>query len=773
MKFIRFFKDITLDDVAQVGGKNAALGQMIRDISDKVRIPNGFAITVDAYRYFLQSAGIVPKSDAPHRDAMHMRAAIIAAQFPDDLKKEITQAYKDLGADSVAVRSSATAEDSATASFAGQQESFLHINSSDELLDAVKKCMASLFTDRAVAYRREKNIHEADIGISIGVQKMVNSDAATSGVMFTLETESGHPGFITINASYGLGETVVGGTVNPDEFMVHKQKLRDGYKPLVKKTCGDKQIKAQYNVIKKCVEIIHVDKDLQKRFCLTDQEIFELAQYGLIIEDYFSARHAVWAPMDIEWAQDSIDKKLYIVQARPETVHVHQNKNRLQLYTLSAPEKPEVILAGLSIGRKIASGNVVILESPANAAAFKDGDILVTHMTDPDWVPIMKKAAAIITDRGGRTCHAAIVARELGVPAVVGTQDGTKILKNGQQVTVDCSQGAQGFIYAGKISFKVQEYNVDAKKLPVELLVNIANPDRACEVSLLPISGAGLVRLEFIIAQRIGMHPMAVLFPEKVDASDFKKRAQAVTATYGSLENFYSEVLSQEIGLIAAALYPRPVIVRLTDFKTNEYRDLLGGSVFEPHEENPMLGFRGASRYCDPLYAPAFELECKALKAVREQMGFDNMIIMVPFVRTIGEAQATLQVLAKNGLEHGKDGLKIYLMVEIPANVILFEQFAEYFDGFSIGSNDLTQLTLGVDRDSGILHNLFNENDPAVKALICQAISNAHKTGKHISICGQAPSDYPEFAAWLIEQKIDALSLNPDAILPFILNYKN
>ncbi len=777
MHFIKFFNEITLEDVNQVGGKNAALGQMMRDLSDKVRIPNGFAVTVDAYHYFVASTRLQDTVNARCDNGQSIRDALTAAEFPHDLKEEISQAYFKLSQEynnnlSVAVRSSATSEDSAAASFAGQQQSFLHISGVDALLDAIKKCMASLFTDRAIAYRNDKGFDSKDAGISVGVQKMINSDGATSGVMFTLETESGHPEFITINASYGLGETIVGGMVNPDEFMVHKPKFRDGCKPLVKKVCGNKQVAARYNAIIDSVEIITVDADKRQHFCLSDEQIFELASYGLIIEDYFSARKNAWSPMDIEWAQDSIDKKLYIVQARPETVHVHQDRSHIQVYELSPQEKPQIILTGLSIGRKIASGKVVIMLAPTDLDAFQEGDILVTQMTDPDWVPIMKKAAAIITDRGGRTCHAAIVARELGVPAVVGTQKGTQILKNGVLVTVDCSQGTQGFVYSEKIPFKTQKYPVSAKKLPVQLLVTLADPDRACEISLLPVQGAGLVRLEFIIAQHIGIHPMAVLFQEKVDAPDFKKRAKEVTVTYGSLENYYIQMLSQGIGLIAAAFYPRMVIVRLTDFKTNEYHDLLGGSVFEPHEENPMLGFRGASRYGDPRYAPAFELECKALKKVRDAMGFDNMIIMAPFVRTVAEAQATLQALAKNGLERGRNGLKIYLMVEIPANVILFEQFTEYFDGFSIGSNDLTQLTLGVDRDSGMLHNLFNENDPAVKALIAQAICKAHEAGKHIGICGQAPSDYPDFVQWLIAEKIDALSLNTDAVLPFIFNYQ-
>lgn len=777
MHYIKFFKDVTLDDIAQVGGKNAALGQMIRDLSDQVRIPHGFAVTIDAYHYFIKAAGLYEKIGtlrAQKNAGKALRDTICAGIFPDDLKQAITDSYKQLCIEygqenlSVAVRSSAAAEDSATASFAGQQESFLHISGTDALLDAIKSCMASLFTDRALAYREDRGIDSNDIGISVGVQKMVNADQAVSGVMFTLETESGHPGFVTINAAYGLGESIVGGMVNPDEYMVHKQKLRDGYKPLVKKECGDKQVAVRYNAAQKGVETVKVDPEKQQLFCLSDQEIAELAHYGLVIEDYFSARNKQWSPMDIEWAQDDIDKKLYIVQARPETVHARQTKSELKLYTLSSHVAPTRLITGLSIGRTIASGRIKIIASPDKAQDFQKGDILVTTMTDPDWVPLMEKAAAIITDRGGRTCHAAIVARELGVLALVGTQHATQKLTNGQLVTVDCSKGSEGFVYEGAIPFTVDTYAVSAHTLPVELLVNIADPDRACEISLLPIQGAGLVRLEFIIAQHIGMHPMAALFPEKVTQPEFKKRAAVATVRYGSLKDFYVQVLSQKVGLIAAALYPRPVVVRLTDFKSNEYHDLLGGAAFEPDEENPMLGFRGASRYCDPRYAPAFELECAALKHVREVMGFDNVTIMIPFVRTVAEAQATQKKLADNGLVRSMYGLKLYLMVEIPSNVLLFEEFAQYFDGFSIGSNDLTQLTLGVDRDSGILHNLFNEADPAVKELIRLAIRKARAAHKHISICGQAPSDYPDFAQWLIQEKIDALSLNPDAVLPFL-----
>ncbi len=773
MDYIKFFRDITLEDIALVGGKNASLGQMIKDLPGKVRIPHGFAITVNAYKDFLKSVDLVPV------DTIDLHEAIINAELPENIKNEILSAYKQLSAEyhqndlSVAVRSSATAEDSAEASFAGQQESFLHIQGEEALLNATKKCMASLFTPRAIAYRKDKGFTLDQVSIAVGVQKMVNSDEASSGVMFTLETESGHQGFVTINASYGLGETVVGGHVTPDEFMVHKQKLQEGFKPLVKKVCGEKQVQACYNIKNRNIEILPVAPERQIQFSLTDSQVFELAHFAIIIEDYFSKRVGCWSPMDIEWAQDSSDNFLYIVQARPETIHTHQNKALLTTYHLQKNSEIEELVIGLSIGRKIASGRVKNIKSPQDINEFKHGDILVTHMTDPDWVPLMKKAAAIITDRGGRTCHAAIVARELNVVAVVGTGNATEVLKDGQLVTVDCSSGMKGIVYEGRIPFEVQELNPEDKEIPVKLLVNIANPDNACEISLLPIDGAGLVRLEFIIAQRIGVHPMAVAHPEKVHDDAFIRFAQQKIIGYGALQDFYKGALSEQVGFIAAALYPRPVIVRLTDFKTNEYRDLLGGSFFEPGEENPMLGFRGAARYCDIRYAPAFKLECESLKAVREAMGFDNVIVMVPFVRTIAEARATLSTLASHGLERGKNGLKIYLMVEIPANVILFEQFAEYFDGFSIGSNDLTQLTLGVDRDSGLLQHLFNENDPAVKLLISSAIAQAHRIKKPISICGQAPSDFPEFAEWLINQKIDGLSLNPDAIVPFIMKHSD
>lgn len=786
MNYIRFFEDITLNDIALVGGKNAALGQMIRDLADKVRIPNGFAITVDGYHALVRSAGLTEKLNT--LTGAQIREAIISAPMPDDLKEEITKAYTQLtlrpdyakastgkhapgpsvlsspkyqGERAVAVRSSATAEDLPTASFAGQQDSFLYIQGIDALLVASKKCMASLFNDRAIAYRQEKGFDLKDIALSVGVQKMVNASKATSGVMFTLETESGNPDFITINASFGLGESVVQGSVNPDEYMVHKGRLQAGFKPLVKKVCGDKKVMTVHDKMHNRVHEVPVLKKRQRQFCLTDDQIFELAHYGMVIEKHFGRA------MDIEWAQDARDKKLYIVQARPETVH-QTKPTTFTAYTLHPTTTP--ILTGLSIGRGVVSGKVRIIDTPAHAATFKAGEILVTHMTDPDWVPLMKRAAAIITDQGGRTCHAAIVARELGVPALVGSVHATTTLHDGQEITLDCSNGTQGAVYAGKLPLTTQQVNVpELPQLPVDLLVNIANPDAACQIALLPINGAGLVRLEFIIAQRIGIHPMAIIHPEKVKSTAFKRRVKTITATYKSLKDWYIETLSEDIGLIACALYPRPAVVRLTDFKSNEYRDLLGGSVFEPQEENPMLGLRGASRYTHELYEPAFALECAALQRARERMGLDNIIIMIPFVRTVTEAEKTISLLQEHGLSRAA-GLQIYLMVELPTNVIIFEKFEPLFDGFSIGSNDLTQLTLGVDRDSGLLHNLFNEKDQAVMALIQQAIHKAHVARKHISICGQAPSDYPDFAQWLIAQKIDALSLNPDALLPFYLS---
>ncbi len=770
MKYIKFFNEINFDDRALVGGKNAALGDMIQNLSPAIPIPEGFAITVDGYRYLLQAAAIVPGKTADTQQAIQK------ATIPEDLKQEIIDAYGQLSGRYgqqnlvVAVRSSATTEDMAGASSAGQQESYVHIRGVTDLLVAVKNCMASLFTPRAVAYRKEKGFHDEQCAISVGVQKMITCDNGTSGVIFTLETESGHRDFVTINAAYGLGQALVGGRINPDEYMVHKGLFKKGFSPLVKKVCGDKQVKALYASEKNALVYQEVIESLRNRFALVDQQIFELVHYALIIEDYFSARNGVWTPMDIEWAQDGLDGKIYIVQARPETVHAH-NQPVLKLYRLDVTAPLQLLVEGLSIGRAIASGRVKRVDSPEAYEDFQAGDILVTTMTDPDWVPIMEKAAAIITDRGGRTCHAAIIARELGLPALVGTGNGTCLLKNGQHVTVDCSAGTYGAVYDGDIPYFIEQVRIDeisSERRPVDILVNIANPDNACQTALLPIDGAGLVRLEFIIARRIGIHPLAIIFPERVTDTSFHKQASLLQERYGSLTEAYLELLSMHVGLIAGAFYPRPVTVRLTDFKSNEYKNLLGGTAFEPIEENPMLGFRGASRYGDPLYQAAFELECKALARVRDDMGFDNMIIMVPFVRTVAQAHDTIALLAHYGLERGKNGLKIYLMVEIPSNIILFDEFAPFFDGFSIGSNDLTQLTLGIDRDSGLLRHLFSEQDPAVKALIAQAIIKAHQAGKHISICGQAPSDFPDFAQWLINQKIDALSLNADAIVPFM-----
>ena len=783
MGYIKFFNQLSLADVALVGGKNASLGQMVQHLEGVIRVPDGFAVTVDAFRDFVTESHLQefineqlarvnfsqPESLAVAGTAI--RSKIIEMAFAEGLKAEITQAYKKLSSQynqrnlSVAVRSSAVSEDLPTASAAGQQESYLHIKGVDQLLLAIKKCMASLFTDRAITYRHEKGLEQA-VGISVGVQKMVRADRAVSGVMFSLETDSGHKDFVTINASWGLGEAVVQGSVTPDEYLVHKQLLTGGFKPLVKKTCGDKRVTYAYHAQTRKVSQRLTPVRKQQQFCLSNDEVFELAHAAIAIENYYSSLTQSWSPMDIEWAQDQDDGKFYIVQARPETVHVHDTHDQLAVY-VSTERSAQPLVAGMSVGRKIATGRVRVISSLSNMREFNDGEILVTPMTDPDWLPIMKRASAVITDHGGRTCHAAIVARELGIPALVGAQTATQVLKPGQEVTVDTSQGAQGFVYAGKLAYEVKNITLQTSKQPVELMVNIAVAETACQLAQMPISGVGLMRLEFVIAHEIGIHPQAILHPEKVVGAPFKKLCKKYIREYGSLREYYIQKLSQHIGLIAAAFYPRPVIVRLTDFKSNEYKDLHGGRHFEPEEENPMLGFRGACRYTDVHYQKAFELECEALSRARNVMGLTNIIIMVPFVRTVAEARKTIELLSSVGLERS-DTLKIYQMIEVPSNVLLFDQFQQYFDGFSIGSNDLTQLTLGVDRDSGLLRDLFNEQDPAVMMLIELAIRKAHAAGKPIGICGQAPSDFPEFIQWLAHQKIDSISLNADALIAFL-----
>ncbi len=794
MNYIKFFNEISMGDIPEVGGKNASLGEMIQNLRNKnIEVPDGFAITVNGYWHYIAENKLQEKieeqlaalhythENSVREHAQNIRKLIIEAQLPTDLQKEIKEAYKQLSRRysktncDVAVRSSATAEDLPSASFAGQQDTYLNIKGITDLYSAYKKAIASLFTERAIIYRHEQHIESSKVGISIGVQKMIRSDKASSGVMFTLDTDSGFKNAVTINASYGLGETIVGGMVNPDEFCVFKPTLKEHYKPIIKKLLGSKTVRTVYTgTSENPTKTIPVSKKLQKKFCLTDEEVLDLARQAIIIENYYSEQQGTWTPMDIEWAQDGYDKKLYIVQARPETVYSQQkNSEHYVRYSLEKTLHNKVVLTGQSIGKKIASGPVRVINNPHDIKDFSDGDIIVTSMTDPDWVPLMKRAAGIITDLGGRTCHAAIVARELGIPAIVGTETATRTLKSGEIVTLDCSSGSTGMVYSGKISFNQETIaKTELPKSPVSVMVNLADPDRAFETSFLPVAGVGLARLEFIITNVIKIHPMAVAQFAHLKSKKLKKQIEAIATGYANPEEFFVNVLAQSIGMIAAAFYPKPVIVRLTDFKSNEYHDLLGGELFEPDEENPMLGFRGAVRYTSEKFAPEFTLESRALKKAREEMGLSNIIIMIPFVRTVPEAKRTIDILAEHKIIRGHNKLELYMMVEIPSNVILIEEFAKLFDGFSIGSNDLTQLTLGVDRDSGLLTKFFDERDPAVKKMMAMAIAGAHKEHKHIGICGQAPSDFPEIADFLIEHNIDSLSLNPDSVIPFLLRLK-
>lgn len=790
MNYIKRFDEISLKDIGLVGGKNASLGQMIADLTQKgISVPNGFAITAQAYWHFITYNNLLntlrqirstincADSESLHTGAQQLRSAITQGVYPNDLKDEIVTAYQHLSEHyketdcDVAVRSSATAEDLPGASFAGQQETYLHIHSVDSLLESVKKCFASLFTERAIVYRKEKGFDDFAIGLSVGVQKMIRSDLAVSGVAFSLDTESGFKDAIIINASYGLGETIVQGKVTPDEFVVHKPTLALGYKPIIKKKLGLKKVRLCYGTLANVIEETVPEAD-QNRFCLTDEEIITLAQFVATIENHYSALEGHWVPMDIEWAKDGKDGNIYILQARPETVHAQDDLHKVySQYVLDVKETPQAIVIGQSIGQQIVTGTARVVKSLADIRAVQAGDIIVTEMTDPDWLPVLKKASGIITDKGGRTCHAAIVARELGIAALVGTTYATGTIQNGQSITLDCSQGMQGAVYDGLIPFK--KIDTVLESLPAitsKIMINLADPDRAFSFASLPVDGVGLARLEFIINSAIKVHPMALLCPEKITDQAVKDAITSITHGYETNEDFFVDVLAQGIGMIAAASYPKPVIVRFSDFKSNEYGNLVGGSYFEPIEENPMIGFRGASRYYNPAYEPAFLLECAAIKKVRYTMGLTNVKIMVPFVRTVKEAQQVIELLAKQGLSSGKDGLEIIMMCELPSNVILIDQFSKYFDGFSIGSNDLTQLTLGIDRDSQLLLPLFDERDPAVMRMIELALVGAHEQGKYIGICGQAPSDYPEIAHWLLAKGIDSISLNPDTVIPFLQN---
>lgn len=782
-KWIRFFSEISIEDVPSVGGKNASLGEMYRELGSKgVRVPNGFAITAEAYWHFLKSSHIDAKirglldqlkpDDVQSLQACGqvVRQTILSAELPRDLEDEILAAYAELsGAPGVhvdvAVRSSATAEDLPDASFAGQQETYLNVEGPQPLLTSCRRCFASLFTDRAISYRHHKGFDHFKIGLSIGVQRMVRSDLAASGVMFSIDTETGFRNAVLINAAYGLGENVVQGTVNPDEFTVFKPTLSGDFRPILQKRLGNKEFKLIYDLGGgRMTKNVPVPPEDRSRFAITDDEILTLAKWACVIEDHYSQKRGVPTPMDMEWAKDGKSGELWIVQARPETVQSQKSTQTLETYVLH--ERSEILIRGRSVGGKIGQGPVHVITHPAQLAQFQPGEVLVTDKTDPDWEPTMKKAAAIVTNRGGRTCHAAIVSRELGLPAVVGTLQGTEKLKNGQMVTVSCAEGDEGHVYHGKLRFDVKTINLGQLPKPrTKVLINVGNPEEAFRLSFLPTDGVGLAREEFIISTYIKIHPQALLDYGRLTDTSVKQQIDHLTAGYDDKPQFFVDKLAEGVGMIAAAFYPRDVIVRMSDFKTNEYANLIGGKPYEPTEENPMLGFRGASRYDHDRYREAFALECHAMRKVRDVMGLRNLKLMIPFCRTVDEGRRVLAQMARHGLVRGQHGLEVYVMCEIPSNVILAEQFAEIFDGFSIGSNDLTQLILGVDRDSEIVAPVFDERNDAVKRMIADAIARVHAAGRKIGICGQAPSDYPEFAEFLVEHGIDSISLNPDSVL--------
>ena len=776
--YIRWFNELTINDIPLVGGKNASLGEMYRELAGQgVIVPNGFAITAEAYRYVLDQAGawgklhefldVVDDADVSDlaRRAQQARDLVYAAPLPDDLQQQILAAFAQLqqqyGDDlTVAVRSSATAEDLPTASFAGQQDTYLNIRGGHALLDACKRCFASLFTDRAIHYRLDQGFDHFKIGLSIGVMKMVRSDLAASGVMFSLDTESGFKDAVFITGAYGLGENVVQGAVDPDEFYVHKPTFMQGYRAVLRRTLGAKKIKMVYSDgrTREPIRNVTTSNSERIRYCIDDDDVLTLADYALKIERHYGR------PMDMEWAKDGLDGKLYIVQARPETVASQLVGNVLEQYQLN--QTGEVIVKGHATGSKIAAGRARVIDNVAKLSSFKPGEVLVADMTTPDWEPVMKTAAAIVTNRGGRTCHAAIIARELGVPAVIGCDNATALLETGIDVTVSCAEGDMGKVYRGLLDFSVQRSDLAQMKRPkTKIMMNLGNPELAFKHSFLPNDGVGLARMEFIITEYIKAHPMALIHPEKVEDAGELQQLQILTQGYDQPEEYFIQCLAEGVGTIAAAFYPKPVVVRMSDFKTNEYATLLGGRWFERDEANPMIGFRGASRYVHPAYAEGFALECAAMKRVREQMGLKNMILMIPFCRRVEEAVKVLTYMADCGLKRGEDGLEIYVMCEIPNNVISIDAFAELFDGFSIGSNDLTQLTLGVDRDSEIVANDFDERDPGVKAMIRMAVEGCRRNGKHSGLCGQAPSDYPEMAEYLVEIGIDSMSLNPDTVL--------
>ena len=777
-RYVIPFEELRISDVEQVGGKNASLGEMISQLAHAgVRVPGGFATTAAAYRDFLDERGLAAKIDktlsgldvddvvALARTGEQIRRWIAEAPFPARLNEEIEAAYRGLIAReghevSFAVRSSATAEDLPDASFAGQQETFLNIHGLDNVLTAIKHVFASLYNDRAISYRVHKGFEHSQVALSAGVQRMVRSDLGASGVMFTLDTESGFDKVVFITSAYGLGETVVQGKVNPDEFYVYKPALEAGRPAVIKRTLGSKALRMRFAEDRSAGRSTRTDAVPEKermRFSISDPEAEQLARYALVIEKHYRR------PMDIEWGRDGEDGELYILQARPETVKATEKVEVQERFRLK--KRGEVLVSGRAIGSRIGTGTVRLVKNASLMNRVQPGDILVTDMTDPDWEPVMKKASAIVTNRGGRTCHAAIIARELGIPAVVGCGDATEALKEGARVTVSCAEGDTGYVYQGILDVEVLRIKLDQlPKIPVKIGMNVGNPELAFDFQRLPNAGVGLARLEFIIARMIGVHPKAALaYPELPE--DVKAAVETQSAGYADPGKFYVDKLTEGIATLGAAFFPKPVIVRLSDFKSNEYSSLIGGKLYEPEEENPMLGFRGASRYIAESFRDCFELECRALKKVRDEMGLTNVEIMVPFVRTVDEARQVVELLAKNGLEQAKNGLRIIMMCEIPANALLADEFLQYFDGFSIGSNDMTQLTLGLDRDSGIVAGQFDERDPAVKQMLHMAIQSCRRAGKYVGICGQGPSDHPDFAEWLMDEGIETISLNPDTVV--------
>ena len=784
-RYVRWFNDIGLEDIAEVGGKNASLGEMYQELTPEgINVLDGFAVSVHGYWDTINQAGIleelkkllkINKDDVRDlevraKDARHL---IINVPLPDKLQQEIREAYQQYlnlyGTDiSVAVRSSATAEDLPGASFAGQHDTFLNIYSEEELFDAYKKCLASLFTSRAIVYRVNNNFDHFKVALSVGVMKMVRSDLASSGVMFSLDTESGFKDVVFITAAYGLGENIVQGNVSPDEFYVHKPTFKQGYRAVLRKSIGGKSIKMIYADNGQSTQQIETTKNDREKLCISDEDVLKLAEYAIKTEEYYSAKADEFRPMDMEWAKDGVDGQLYLIQARPETVISQQDLKILEQYHLK--EAGNVIVKGRAAGTKIAVGQARVILNEDQLSSFQPGEVLVAENTSPDWGPIFKKASAIVTNRGGRTCHAAIVARELGIPAIVGTELGTHEIQDGQLLTISCAEGEIGKVYAGKLDFEVTKTDLSSIQKPrTKLMINLGNSDLAFKLSFLPCEGVGLARMEFIINEHIGVHPMALVHLDKVEDSNERRIIENLVSNFKNPQEYFIQKLSEGVATIAAAFFPKPVIVRMSDFKTNEYANLIGGKYFELSEENPMLGFRGASRYTHPDYEEGFALECKAMRRVRNEMGFDNVILMIPFCRRVEEGEVVLDAMRKHGLKRGEDGLKIYMMCEIPNNVVLIDDFLRIFDGISIGSNDLTQLVLGVDRDSEQVSFDFDERDPGVLKMIKLAVEGAKRNMCYSGICGQAPSDYPEITEFLVNLGIDSISLSPDSLLDTML----